>query len=101
MTEILKTLGFSYCNNFIFVYFLAEDITQRVTEIVSKVSTFFDSGKQIKDRAAAMLAFGELAALMTTSEGQKNLAAKDLFSDLIHQVMVSITFGLLEIKNRR
>ena len=48
-----------------------------------------------------MLAFGELAALMTTSEGQKNLAAKDLFSDLIHQVMVSITFGLVEIKNRR
>lgn len=64
-----------------------------MTEIVSKVSTFFDSGKQIKDRAAAMLAFGELAALMTTL-GQKDLASKDLFGDLIHQVMVSLLLHL-------
>ena len=40
-----------------------------------------------------MLAFGELAALMTTL-GQKDLASKDLFGDLIHQVMVSLLLHL-------
>ena len=51
-----------YC----FFSWFTEIVTQRVTEIVSKISTFFDSGKQIKDRAASMLAFGQLAALMTS-----------------------------------
>jgi len=93
-----------------------EIVTQRVTEIVSKISTFFDSGKQIKDRAASMLAFGQLAALMTSridnnsndsdnilQKDQEDLdlvshshinASRDLFSELVHQVMVSLLLHL-------
>ena len=51
-----------------------------------------------------MLAFGQLAALMTSSidsdnnlqdqEEQDHLASKDLFSELVHQVMVSLLLHL-------
>ena len=71
----------AYLSCIVFSWF-TEIVTQRVTEIVSKISTFFDSGKQIKDRAASMLAFGQLAALMTSridnnSNDSDNILQKD------------------------
>ena len=71
------------------------------TEIVSKISPFFNLSDK-RESAAAIAVFGQLSIFMTDLKGDESIndaqvqEAKELFEGLIHQVIVSL---LLHINN--